>query len=550
MANSFLKPYLTQDLIRRTRAANLFWVLVAFVLGMLALGVSTFLQNSWKVPLMAAVVSAFLISALLLLRTGRYQAAANMALGVLILAAGAGVLITRSGSAEDDVVRTMALFSLTLTMTTFFGYSRWQSIVMGLGGIATIGLLQVMPPDATQLAKTLTELNKNGDPVSITILFLLTAMLSVLNLIQQTKMLDTSKRSQDISDEGFREISSSFERTQDGKKISHEMDVAATNLSQTVESIDTELHVLNRQADTLQDQARASAATSEDLDQIQILLQSRMEAQISAIQLTSAALEQITANVQSITAMARSKTESLRALGTQAEQGELRMKQLSSSFSNMQKTAGDVLQVVAVIEDIASRTNLLAMNASIEAAHAGNSGRGFAVVAAEIRKLAEETGNNSKAIRQTLDKNREHVEVAASASQSSVQLIQSMVQAFRDIQTLLSEQLEGMEELAIGNSHILQTVVVMRDGTQEVRESAIRVHEAVQGNRSNVGQIEKSTGVLREGVQTLREVAAVIAESVGQLQAIGNSNLQHVNTLSENLETIQSSLEAKRKSLQ
>jgi len=215
----------------------------------------------------------------------------------------------------------------------------------------------------------------------------------------------------------------------------------------------------------------------------------------------------------------------------------------------MQKTAQDVLSVVKVIEDVSDRTNLLAMNASIEAAHAGESGRGFSVVAAEIRKLAEETSRNSKAIRETLDRNLDQVGTAVKASTASQQLLQNLVQAFFEIQTLLDEQLAGMEELGLGTGQILESVGNLRAGAGTVQESASAVREAVSQNRLHSDSIRTSTQSLRQGIAALKNVGLAIGHGIAALQEVGGANVHYLDGLTSTLSAVKATMETKKGAL-
>jgi len=542
----FLKPYAESDLIDQTRTRNLFWVLAPFLVIVVTLGVLTLFTSEPMIAIIAFALALGFGGGLALLAQGRYRAAANLTFAFLLTAAAAASLATRTGSVEDDVIRIMALFSLGLTLTSFFGYTSLQGVVMAVAGILTMAATFVFPVSAEQAALTIAQVNAKANPLAFIVLFAVSGAIGALTLAQNGRILTRTRRAQEASEEGFQNVTQAFTDTEKGLGISLRLGEVGTTLANGTQTIGEAVSLLAVQADNLQEQSRQAADTSQDLDRIQEGLQNKMEDQVRAVQLTSAALEQISANIQSITASARTKKSSLDQLGGQAQKGETRLKELQGAFVQMEKTAEDILSVVQVIEDISGRTNLLAMNASIEAAHAGNSGRGFAVVALEIRKLAEETGRNSLAIRQTLDRNLEQVGRAVQASEASQQLLSIMIQAFYGIQSLLDEQLGGMEELALGTNQILGSVENLQSGTGAVRDSALAVKDAVSRNSLHSESIHNSTSALRSGVESLQEVSRVLGSSIEKLQEVGADNLGYVNHLTKTLSSIRSAMEEKK----
>jgi len=546
MAKFILRRYPSADLVLRTRIVNLAWVLTAFLGVSLLLGLLTLFTSEPGIAVISLTLVAGLGGSLALLARGRYPAAVLVTLGFLLAAAAAGAVATRTGSVEDDVIRVMAFFSLGLSLTSFFGSSWIQGAAMAAGGGLTMVFVWLVPAPAELLGQTVELINQRSNPTPFLILFGVSGAVTAVNLIQTGRILARTQRAQAVTEEGFQEISRAFEDTRQGQTISRRIGEAGHTLDEGARSVETAVAGLAGQADSLRSQTDEAAETSADLDRIQQELLHRMDLQSRAVHQTSSALEEITANVASITASARSKTAALDELKAEARRGELRLRDLQTAVTQMDSTAQDILSVVQVIEDIAGRTNLLAMNASIEAAHAGNAGRGFAVVANEIRKLAEETGQNSRAIRETLDRNLEQVGAAVKASDESQALLQTMVQAFFEVQALLAEQLGGMEELSQGTGQILDSVGALRDGTASVQASASAVREAVDRNRRHAEGIRSGSGALRRDIGILEAASASIRAGIGSLQETAADNLRHVDQLNQTLESIRKTMNDKK----
>jgi len=491
-------------------------------------------------------LSALFLIPLELLRRGHYQAAANVAFAVLLVGAVLGVFQNRVGYDEDDFFRLTAIFSLGLTLTTFFGYHWWMGVAMGGAGLASMLAIFLLPYPESNLTRTVAELAKDTNPPAVVVIFIIIAGVGTLGLYQTGRILQRTRESQAITEAGLEDIQKVFGETQSGLEVSRQMEESAKQLQAGSASIHEELAILEAQTANLAQQAKEAGGSSGLLHEIQASLKEKMETQVRSIHQTSSALEEIDALFQTIATSSRTKKESLDELGQQAKEGERTLIQMSNAFAAMQKTAEDVLSVVQVIEDISSRTNLLAMNASIEAAHAGNSGRGFAVVAAEIRKLAEETGRNSQAIRQTLDANLTQVHAAVLASGRSRDLLQAMIRAFQDIQTLLGEQMNGMDEMAPGTKNILESVEELQSGTGAVQDAALSLEGAVLANRQQAENVHDAAQVLSEGVRTLQQVAETISSTAARLHQFGEQNGAQVQGLRTSLKAVSLDMESRK----
>ena len=216
-------------------------------------------------------------------------------------------------------------------------------------------------------------------------------------------------------------------------------------------------------------------------------LDSYIDIQSNRVIQSSASIEKMIANVRAVTKMLEESNAVIQNAHTLSIQGKTGAKNANEAATEIAKRSGDLLEAGEVIQNVASQTNLLAMNAAIEAAHAGESGKGFAVVADEIRKLAEESSMQGKKI--------------AAVIKESLQIIQKLTDAenttektFEQVYTLvskISEQetriLEAMQQQESGSKKIIAAIADINDITNDIK---IKSEEMTNNGRHTADEMK------------------------------------------------------------
>jgi uncharacterized coiled-coil DUF342 family protein len=192
--------------------------------------------------------------------------------------------------------------------------------------------------------------------------------------------------------------------------------------------------------------------------------------QASAIEASSAAIEEMMATINNTAAMAKKKQTVIEDLVNNTEQGRASMRETIDAVESITKGVEGVGSTIKVISNIAANTNLLSMNAAIEAAHAGDAGRGFAVVANEIRRLSDTTRENSQNIAHILTNVIDGIKTTTTRSSTTDTLINTMAEEIKGFANTMTELINSLGELSIGSREITAALVHLREHAEAIKE--------------------------------------------------------------------------------
>jgi methyl-accepting chemotaxis protein len=258
-----------------------------------------------------------------------------------------------------------------------------------------------------------------------------------------------------------------------------EISAALDEILATVTSIDQQSQTLSSLSTNTSD---SMAAISEALE----MVNSQTEEETAAVEESSAAVEEMVASIRNISKLATERSDMADTLSEMARKGEDQMNVTLTDIEGISVSADSIKDVVTVIDGISSRINLLAMNAAIEAAHAGDAGRGFAVVADEIRKLAESTGTNAKSISGSVGEIISKIRDTADRSRQTGDSIWEIVSGSADVSATLREILSALEELGRGTNQITEALDHLNTASHTVRDSAVK---KLNPNQSRAGRL-------------------------------------------------------------
>ena len=265
--------------------------------------------------------------------------------------------------------------------------------------------------------------------------------------------------------------------------------------------------------------ARTSGEIAEIVRSIDAL-DGAVAVQSAHIDESSTAIEQRAAYIESIRATAGTVGKTTEALGMSSATGHAMLLKLADEVRQMHEQSAALQNANKTIADIAGQTNILSMNAAIEAAHAGESGKGFGVVAQEIRKLAELAGKESAGVSAEIKKLEQAIERIGVVSQETVAAMDTIFTEIKSLDASFAQVNHSVEDLASGSGQLLAALKTIRDMTGQVREGTRMIHRRSDSIHEEMEKLRHTSEEVTGHAHEVRLAGGSIASFLEQAKTI------------------------------
>jgi methyl-accepting chemotaxis protein len=247
------------------------------------------------------------------------------------------------------------------------------------------------------------------------------------------------------------------------------------NTANAVHHITANIESVNEKVTSQSASVSQTSATMEQVTANIDKLGKNVESQTESVARSSSAIEEMLANINAVTQTLGRNAESVQELIKVSDVGRASLQKVTQDIQEISRESEGLLEINAVMENIASQTNLLSMNAAIEAAHAGEAGKGFAVVAGEIRKLAESSSRQSKTSSEVLKKIKNSIDIIPGSTNTALEKFQAVDERVRAVSEQETNIHSAMEEQGHGSRQILESVGKLNELTRMVEHGSVEM---------------------------------------------------------------------------
>ena len=308
----------------------------------------------------------------------------------------------------------------------------------------------------------------------------------------------------------------------------------ASNMTETASAMNEISANIQSIKDRIINQSSSVTETNAVMEQVTSninKLNRHVEQQTSAVSQSSSAIEQMLANIQSVTSTLVKNTANMKELQESSETGKTSLQEVAADIREIANESEGLLEINSVMENIASQTNLLSMNAAIEAAHAGDAGKGFAVVADEIRKLAESSSEQSKTIGIVLKKIKDSIDKITLSTDKVLTKFESIEHGVKTVAEQEDIIRTAMEEQSQGSKQILESAGQVNEITQQVKAGST---EMLDGSKEVIREsknLEMATQEITNGINEMAAGTDQVNKAVNNVNDLTGKNRENISSL-------------------
>lgn len=525
------KVYQAESNLIRRKAVTLFWVNLILAFGFGAIAIVRFAQAAIPTAVVETVLAALMLGMNSFILRGRFRMVSTISIVVFLLAAAGLFFIKERPNIHTDLyILGYHMLAAFITVPPL-SWSRWQvfaALVFGLV-VTAFTLLVLALPSAPpeEKSKVLFE------GFVVMILMGLCAHFSNEIFGTQTKSYEEAEAQRKEAEFQYARMNELLNRFSEGMNLGDRLVKAAEQGLLSVGDLTSSMELLDQQIEGMSGSLHTVSEMESRVHEAAKEVRTQIELQQQGMGQVVHSLRQIVEQSGQIEEASLEQQHSLDQLIGRTEEGQEQLKATLDSFGRMELSSKEMLDIITLIEDIAERTNLLAMNAAIEAAHAGDAGRGFAVVAAEIRTLAHETNQNSQKIRLTLRETSDRIGETTTNVRDAGELFREIIGQIRSTSAAFTKVLDRIHGMRQMSSEIEQESQTLGGRAQKVTKALDGMGEALEDNREALDQTNLGIERIREQFSVIEAAAGSMFNQSRDIESMGRDNRSQMNNLME-----------------
>lgn len=312
-----------------------------------------------------------------------------------------------------------------------------------------------------------------------------------------------------------------------------------SNMGVTGSNVNSISGAISNMSVKMQDQASGVQESNASIEQIMGNirdLNTAIESQAAGVSQSSAAVQEMIANIENVTQILEKNSQAVKELTSAAEDGQNVVQSAVRASEDILQRSTGIIQASNIIQTLASRTNLLAMNAAIESAHAGEAGKGFSVVAEEIRKLAVQSTTQGKSIDDSLTNLSEAIQNITADIKKVQNSFYGIYNLSKTVQSQEDIIASAMKEQSEGNKQILEAMQAINESTQVVKNGSMEMLSGGEQIVTEMRNLQDVTTSVTSNMQSINSYSQQINDAVIITTSSTNNTQNSLTQLMKKLE--------------
>lgn len=514
------------------------WIAFLSSIAFFAVGILELLSADEAGPTISTYIVLIFVpvalSPLFFLRIGKPAVAALIQL-LLLAMIFIAIVIVRERIVEGLYYQYLGYTLMLLiigTVTTNGGPAFLVPVGLNFSGLILIFIVKVLPAMKNGTSEIGTAIyGEIIASIAISVFLAVKGMSFLTEALKRARMESVKNRDK------ARNLGNIIHNARNSLNIGKELQRFSEGTQSSVKSLDQELRHMIELVTQLKKSIDQTAEQNGVISETNNSAQTIFLEQKAAIEQTSAAITEMTASIQQLTANLNQKKENITTLVNNANTGQEKMSKAMTSMKQVSDDISNVIEAAKIIGGISAQTNLLAMNAAIEAAHAGDAGRGFNIVAEAIRKLSEQTSNQTKNINTKAQENIAGVKGALESNEEAeaqYSIIAGEVVAFT---SSIEEIINSMSEMNQGIGQINQAISHLIEQSEKSSRSVKTVSDSISVNQDMIKSLEKVFSEINAILSVFSEKVSEISGDADQLKNVAAANQDNISGLGKALES-------------